>query len=145
LTRRLIRLVYRSENAIHAAGARALVHVHDIVTRARRFNSEAGIGGALMFDNAYFMQVLEGPEQTVDDLFERIRRDVRHTNVSLLRRHAVAEPLFLGWSMASFISGSTTNPLLDQHGLRGDWLATISPGEFVTLAAALLEYEPQDA
>ena len=45
-------------------------------------------------------QVLEGSQTEVDDLFERIKRDVRHYNITLLTYGPVAARYFAQWSMA---------------------------------------------
>jgi hypothetical protein len=46
-----------------------------------------------------FMQLLDGEESVVRQLFGRIARDPRHRGVIVLVEENVAEPLFADWSM----------------------------------------------
>jgi hypothetical protein len=56
--------------------------------------------GALMFSSGYFGQVLEGPRSPVEATFERIQRDTRHGDVSLLELKPVSARTFDRWAMA---------------------------------------------
>jgi len=46
-----------------------------------------------------FMQVLEGDEQDVKDIYTKIKNDPRHHNVILLNQHYIEERNFKTWSM----------------------------------------------
>jgi hypothetical protein len=82
----LIRLIYRSENALGVSGSRVFVHYHDIVSTARRRNTEHNITGFLMFDRARYHQILEGDEASVERLYGLITKDTRHSNIETLER-----------------------------------------------------------
>lgn len=99
----VIRLVYRSRNAIAVPGSRVLVHFNDIVATARKHNERVGICGFLLFDHRRFYQVLEGPTESLDPLLARILRDRRHRDVEVLQRVPIDTPSFAGWSMASYL------------------------------------------
>ena len=58
--------------------------VKEIVTVSRQRNPARGITGALLFDGEHFGQLLEGPEQMVRSLVDRIGRDARHTDMRVL-------------------------------------------------------------
>ena len=64
-----------------------------------RNNTPRNITGMLLYAGGTFMQVLEGEEGDVDEVFARIRRDPRHTDIFLLVREAIAERSFERWSM----------------------------------------------
>ena len=49
-----------------------------IFSVARANNKASDITGALMMHEAWFAQVLEGPEDKVRALFEKIKTDKRH-------------------------------------------------------------------
>jgi Sensors of blue-light using FAD len=115
-----IRLVYRSTNAMRMPAQRMLIHFNDIVTTARANNPRLGVCGFLMFDHRRFHQVLEGAEKAVHDLYDCIRRDVRHTDVTLLASTPIAQPFFSDWSMASFLGDDITHPLQIKHGITHD-------------------------
>lgn len=51
-------------------------------------NQACGITGMLLFHNGSILQVLEGDEDTVKALYEKIENDLRHTgSMVLLSRH----------------------------------------------------------
>jgi len=60
-----------------------------LVERASLRNQRLQVTGILLFDGEHFLQVLEGPLASVNDVFERIHHDHRHGNVvELLRDYA---------------------------------------------------------
>lgn len=73
-----------------------------------RNNRTVGITGVLISVHDYFFQVLEGEEDAIDAVVERIRRDPRHKDMHILKaEHDIAERLFPKWSMRSIrLSGS---------------------------------------
>lgn len=60
----------------------------DISSRARAFNGAHDIEGALLFDGERFVQWLQGPPEAMALLVERICKDVRHHEVSVLHRQS---------------------------------------------------------
>jgi len=53
-----------------------------------------------MFDEGYFAQVLEGPQDAVEETFERIQMDPRHRDVQIVEFAPVPERTFDQWAMA---------------------------------------------
>ena len=74
--------------------------VKKILDVAQRKNKEKGITGALLYSGGYFIQVLEGDEHNVEDIFESIQCDHRHNNVTVLTNRYLARRSFANWSMA---------------------------------------------
>lgn len=70
-----------------------------ILLDARRCNARDGITGALIVRGDLFLQLLEGPRETVEATYQRIRRDDRHTDIRSVRRIRTAERLFPEWAM----------------------------------------------
>jgi hypothetical protein len=66
---------------------------------ARQKNERLGVTGMLLYRDGFFMQALEGEEDTVDTLFERIRRDTRHRDVLQLYREPIRARSFADWTM----------------------------------------------
>ncbi|MCJ2015093.1 BLUF domain-containing protein [Methylobacterium sp. J-076] len=96
----LYRLVYASKNLLDGAGAEARAAVEKILAASRTNNARVGVTGALMFNDGAFAQVLEGPQKGVEETFERIQRDIRHGDVTVLECRPVDDRAFPGWSMA---------------------------------------------
>ena len=88
-------LVYVSTAAERVSKAELL----DILARSRAANAEAGITGMLLYKDGSFMQVLEGEEAAVRDLYARIRRDPRHLGIVTLVEGEREERSFGDWSM----------------------------------------------
>lgn len=70
-----------------------------LLDRSRERNRPAGITGMLLYHEGEFLQVLEGPEQAVQDTFNRIAADPRHTNIQVIIRRPVVARSFDHWSM----------------------------------------------
>ncbi len=70
-----------------------------ILTVARLCNERDGITGALICRGDLYLQLLEGPQELVEEAYRRIQRDRRHLEVKLLSRRNVTERLFPGWAM----------------------------------------------
>ena len=96
----LHRLVYQSLCAIHDTEAALIAEVDDILAVARPKNQAAGVTGALMFNGTHYAQVLEGPREAVERIFECIQLDPRHSDVVLLSFDPAEKRLFGNWSMA---------------------------------------------
>ncbi len=66
---------------------------------ARHLNALDGISGLLLFDGGRFLQILEGSEDAIDNLVERLRRDPRHSAFEIRDERPVEERSFPDWSM----------------------------------------------
>ncbi len=53
----------------------------------------------LLYLDPFFMQVLEGEEAMVNDLFNLIKQDSRHHKVSLIYKKPIEERYFSNWTM----------------------------------------------
>ncbi|MBE2215453.1 MAG: BLUF domain-containing protein [Opitutaceae bacterium] len=72
----------------------------ELLQTSRRNNERLGVTGMLLFHEGNFLQVLEGPREAVQVLFDKIGRDPRHTNVLVLRHVTQEHRDFPEWSMA---------------------------------------------
>ena len=70
-----------------------------LLAQSRDKNLELDITGMLLYKGGNFMQMLEGDEQTVNDLYDTIVRDERHSNVTRVITGHIAQRNFQGWSM----------------------------------------------
>jgi hypothetical protein len=66
---------------------------------AREANAKRGVTGMLLYQNGRYMQMLEGEEATVRELFDKISRDPRHHLVKIVASGTTAKRHFNDWSM----------------------------------------------
>ena len=66
---------------------------------ARHLNALDGISGLLLFDGSRFLQIVEGAEDAVDNLVERLRMDPRHSAFEVRDERYVERRSFPDWSM----------------------------------------------
>ncbi len=103
----LVRLMYASR-AVPAVDQEALVA---ILRKSKANNPSTGITGVLCFSEGIFLQVLEGGRAAVNQLYNRIATDPRHSDVTLLCYEEIGERRFAGWSMGQ-VNMSRLNPAL---------------------------------
>jgi hypothetical protein len=83
--------------------------LYDLLATARKFNADHDISGMMIYHARSILQVLEGPEENLADLFIKIRRDPRHTALRLIARSAVEKKEFECWSMG-LVSNARKGP-----------------------------------
>lgn len=69
-------------------------------------NRTFGLTGVLVFVDETFIQILEGPPANVEEVFEQICCDLRHTEVELIETYPVQSRLFAEWDMAFLADGA---------------------------------------
>ena len=57
-------------------------------------NTTLNISGVLLHNNNFFLQVLEGDKDSIQDLFAKIRRDQRHHELLLILNQKVENRIF---------------------------------------------------
>lgn len=72
----------------------------DILKISRENNSVSDVTGLLLYKGGNFMQVLEGPEDVVNVLYEKIKTDPRHMGVSTISTEQIQARQFHAWEMA---------------------------------------------
>ena len=96
----LVRIVYVSRAVpSDLPAAEASARIDDILAASRRNNARCGVTGALIFNRGTFGQILEGPEDAVEETFLRIEADPRHDEVQVLDLKTIDAPAFGDWSM----------------------------------------------
>lgn len=73
--------------------------VNAILTSARANNALLGITGLLLYVEGGFLQILEGEERGVRELYARLSADRRHHDVRLMLDREVPARSFAGWTM----------------------------------------------
>lgn len=92
---RLYRLLYVS-SASRRMSKQELI---DLLQQSRRNNERRGLTGMLLYKDGDFLQVLEGEESAVREVFARIDRDPRHSGTVVLMQGPVDQRLFGQWAM----------------------------------------------
>ena len=96
----LYNLAYISKNTIPGTSEEVEEQIRDILASAHKNNPALNITGALLYSGGYFCQVIEGEEEALEDLFERIQMDDRHGEVTVLHFEPIESRGFGDWAMA---------------------------------------------
>ncbi len=95
-------------------------------------NRRLRVTGALLYDGAHFLEVIEGDPATIRTLAAVIFRDRRHTDIEGTLQEIAPRRRFGRWSMKRLGAGGAA-AALDRAAL-----ATMAPAERVALAERLL-------
>lgn len=125
----LIRLMYISRATFKPTPALQGIEptVGRILQSSRINNAKIDVGGVLFYGDGHFFQCLEGDKQAVHRLLERLHRDERHTDVTVVDEQPVATRRFDDWSMKYTAINDSIKALMAKFGFR-----TFNPYEFDT-------------
>ncbi len=70
-----------------------------LLEQCRHNNAALDITGMLLYKDGNFMQVLEGPDAAVRQIYMRILSDARHTGAIKLLEQSIEERQFASWTM----------------------------------------------
>ncbi len=71
----------------------------ELLLKARENNQRLGLTGMLLYTQGSFFQVLEGKPAALEELFQSISRDERHTSVTTIIREPIPKRSFGDWTM----------------------------------------------
>lgn len=74
----------------------------DLLQLSRTNNVGRGITGLLVYHHGSFMQAIEGDDAAVLQLFDKIKRDPRHTDVAIVSSGPIRHRSFGDWKMGFF-------------------------------------------
>ena len=106
----MIQITYVSD----ASNGLAPDEVFRVVEASASNNLRDDLTGFLIFSRNRFFQLLEGPEDRIDDLLARLKRDPRHGNIEVLSRAAITERSFPRWQMKRLPNGPDMWNTLDE-------------------------------
>lgn len=110
------RLIYVSTATLAPDFAARNGQLRAISQSALQYNRANGITGILIQTNDYFIQVLEGQQRLIDDVYSRIRKDPRHTRIETVDTAPVGPRRFGSWSMLCLTAfGLASNPLFSEQ------------------------------
>lgn len=97
----LYQFIYISRiTSIGLSGASTL---NDIAEVSIKHNKTDDISGILCYGNGYFFQYIEGSEQALTNLKNRILKDDRHKDMQTLDFSPISERRFTSWSLRSIV------------------------------------------
>lgn len=73
--------------------------IFKIVESAQKRNKPLGITGLLLYIDGGFIQLLEGEEDRVKKLYEKISKDNRHEQLKVILQGTIPERDFPSWNM----------------------------------------------
>jgi hypothetical protein len=100
MSQEIYTILYCSRNLVAGGPDQQDEEINHILRTSRVNNSRQNVTGALLFSSGYFAQVLEGPQSAIEQTFERIQRDPRHGDVTILQGESRKQRSFPEWSMA---------------------------------------------
>jgi len=74
--------------------------LYKILVDSRVSNKLADVTGLLVYVDGKFLQVLEGEQEVVSALLEKISRDRRHKDVEVVYKTGIERRTFDAWQMA---------------------------------------------
>ena len=120
-------LIYFSRAEVRAADELPAM-MRDILQGAVVRNTCAGISGALLACDRWFVQALEGERLAVGEVYHSICRDTRHRDLRIIAAGPIGGRRFADWSMCGQTLSPTddailqileTKPSFDPDGLTG--------------------------
>lgn len=86
----------------------------ELIDHSQKNNKARGLSGMLVYNAGYFLQLLEGPEETVEGLMKTIAADPRHVEIKRVYERRTTQRIFGSWYMA-YKNLSTIKPALRQR------------------------------
>lgn len=77
--------------------------VNEIMTQTNLFNKMEDISGILLYNERNFFQLIEGEQNIIQELYAKISRDPRHSNIIKFLEKPVTKPPFDGY-LTDFIT-----------------------------------------
>jgi hypothetical protein len=102
----LVQLLYASIPSENHITSQSLA---DFLPTAIVKNKENDITGLLISSPSFYVQLIEGKREKINQLYNNISKDQRHSGIILLRYSEIREKEFSDWSM----SHTTEQELLD--------------------------------
>ncbi len=132
---KIYQVVYLSQ----ASTGRDTPQIEDIVAHARARNREQGITGFLIYQNGYFLQLLEGRQEIVEALMARIVSDPRHREPLVVVSGHARYRLFSDWDMGYWDMDAPSSEQEDVLGRQNRAFSLLKASEDTRFCYALFE------
>ena len=94
----------------------------------------------MLYHEREFVQILEGEEEVVMALYDRIERDKRHRHVTIIHKETVATRAFDSWSMAfKTLSDVDVDQMKDQLNLK-EFTTLMVSADKTTISRKMFNY-----
>jgi hypothetical protein len=127
----LVRLLYFSRYRINASDGAGFAELTKILDVSNRNNQARGITGALVFDNNWFVQALEGGSNEVWATYKKIAEDKRHSEVSFVEMIKVPSRRFGNWWMCSIVKDGRNVSLFQPYLYNGRFMPDNMAGSVI--------------
>lgn len=94
----MYQLTYSSKASSNCNAADIL----DILKKSQKNNKALDISGCLVYHNDCFVQIIEGAKKNIIDIYDIIKKDIRHSHVKLLWKGPSERRVFKSWNMAYY-------------------------------------------
>lgn len=85
--------------------------VKEILLSCTTYDSASGISGALLFNERYFLQSMEGERSLLSNQIVKIAEDERQSGLTIVAFKAISVRMYTGWTVA-FAARNTQMDLL---------------------------------
>lgn len=93
----LSQLVYVSNRKPNCTPA----EIENILNSCKKNNPPLNITGVLLYSDTKFIQLVEGEAKVIMDLYDKIKKDARHSNPMMISYNPIKEKSFPSWHMGS--------------------------------------------
>lgn len=114
--------------------------VTKILFESRRRNIQRGLVGVLYYGNGYFLQCIEGEKPSVDQLYAKLQKDIRHTDLQILSYLSISQVSFYQWRMKYMPIDRVVQTLLNRYGM-----AHFNPYQLSADAVTALLYQAMES
>ncbi len=93
----LAQLVYLSKRKANCTEE----EINKILEACKRNNPDLGVTGILLYSSDKFIQLVEGKNKSIMELYDKIKGDPRHENCVMVSLSPINERSFPSWHMGS--------------------------------------------
>ena len=108
----LVEMIYASK----PSGVMNQKIIEDILRVARSRNGTRGLTGLLVLDRNFFLQLIEGDRQHVNQLLCKLVADPRHTSFHMIGFKRIEQRSFPLWGMGFVAANALNKSVLLRHG-----------------------------
>jgi hypothetical protein len=141
----ITQLTYLSRNSLTGNAAAIDEQLGEILDVSRRNNRRDSLTGYLVSDGTWFLQILEGDDESVMAALVRIRFDPRHSDVRVISTRQIRMRSFPQWSMGGSLRTPAMRAIFRRHGLERIDPATLTAPSILLLMMDLQDYERAQA
>ena len=109
-----------------------------LLKNSKKNNKSYGITGMLLLDDGNIMQYLEGPQISVNQLYERIKHDPRHRNITKIIQEPIEVRMFPEWHMGFKSFNDSSIKHMENNSLKLKNIIYSTPSKTNSRAALLL-------